>query len=245
MIRSTPKFLPESPVEVLRQGKQNPANLIMGANRHDGSIFLEDIYWEFLVENNHHNDSDYLKNELIARFIPMLRGTDTSGAFPLILAQTYFGDGAKNGILQEMLPGLIDVTTIWGMKAPAYELVQKHASVNPNSFYYAFDFFGFWSTCDLGGDAFVPCGVPHIDDMSFTFQIFPLINEDLKVSERMVQYFVNFAYYGTPNNLSNPDGGLFWEPYSELSHPYLKIDTEDSMQYNCRESWIDNSLDIM
>ncbi len=48
----------------------------------------------------------------------------------------------------------------------------------------------------IGGSSEIPCGVPHIDDMSFTFQIFPIVNTDLKVSQRMVQYFVNFAYYG-------------------------------------------------
>lgn len=99
-------------------------------------------------------------------------------------------------MLSEKLLLNAQVTTIWGFKAPAYELVEEQAKVNPNSYYYAFDFNGFWSTCDMGGESEIPCGIPHIDDMSFTFQIFPIINEDYKVSQRMVQYFVNFAYYG-------------------------------------------------
>ncbi len=45
---------------------------------------------------------------------------------------------------------MLQLTSVWGFKAPAYELVEKHAKVNPNSFYYAFDFDGFWSTCDMG-----------------------------------------------------------------------------------------------
>jgi carboxylesterase type B len=242
---TTPKFLAKPPSEILRNKEQNPVNLIMGANRHDGSFFLENIYNDYLVPNGYHKNPEFLKNKLIARFIPMLRGTDKSGAFPDIIAQTYFGDGIKNGIFEEMLPGLIDVASIWGMKAPAFELVQKQAQVNSNSYYYAFDFLGFWSTCDMMGEATVPCGVPHIDDISFTFQIFPHIRKELAISQRMVQYFVNFAYYGTPNNASDPNGLLFWEPYDDMTHPFLKIDMEDSIGYNCRDSWIDNSLDII
>jgi len=35
-----PKFLEEMPAEILKKGKQNPANLIMGANRHDGKYSI-------------------------------------------------------------------------------------------------------------------------------------------------------------------------------------------------------------
>ncbi|OXA59743.1 Acetylcholinesterase-1 [Folsomia candida] len=237
-----PKFLEEMPAEILMKGKQNPANLIMGATRHDGSFAFEDVYKKYLVENNLVDDVDFMKNDLLNQMIKIMKATDKSGAFQHIVGKTYFGDAMKNGKFEEMLPGLIDLTSVWGFKAPAWELVEKHASVNPNSFYYAFDFAGFWSTCDMGGESEIPCGVPHIDDMSFTFQIFPIINEDYQVAERLVKYFVNFAYNGTPNNGSEL---LFWEPYDPMTHPFLKIDATDSIGYECRDSWIDNALEIV
>jgi carboxylesterase type B len=237
-----PKFLKEMPAEILRQRKQNPVNLIMGATRHDGSFAFEDVYKKYLVENGLIDDHDFMRNYLLNKLIKTMKATDRSGAFQHIIAKTYFGDGIKNGIFEEMLPGLIDVTTIWGFKAPAWELVEEQAKVNPNSYYYAFDFDGFWSTCDMGGESDIPCGVPHIDDMSFTFQIFPIINDDFKVSQRMVQYFVNFAYYGSPNNGTDL---LHWEAYDPMTHPFLKIDAEDSIGHECRDAWIGNGLEIV
>jgi hypothetical protein len=95
----------------------------------------------------------------------ILESTDRSGAFQHIVAKTYFGDGIKNGEFEEMLAGLIDVTSVWGFKAPGWEFVEKHAKVNPNSYYYAFDFAGFWTTGDLGGSSDIPMGVPHIGNI--------------------------------------------------------------------------------
>jgi len=216
----------------------------MGATRHDGSFAFEDIYRKYLVHHDLINDKEFMRNDLLPQMIKIMKSTDKSGAFGHVMAQTYFGDLVKNGEFDEMLGGLIDVTSIWGFKAPSWELVEKQSKLNPNSFYYAFDFAGFWSTCDIGGESDIPCGVPHIDDMSFTFQIFPIINEDLRVSQRMVEYFVNFAYYGTPNNGSNTDL-LFWEPYDPMTHPFLKIDAEDSIEHNCRDAWINNGVEIV
>jgi hypothetical protein len=82
-------------------------------------------------------------------------------------------------------------------------LVEQHAKLNPNSYYYAFDYKGMWSTylfdSTLGTP--IPGGIAHVDDLIYLFQFFPIISEnDIEVTKRYVDYWVNFATYGWVKN---------------------------------------------
>ena len=43
----------------------------------------------------------------------------------------------------------------------------------------------------------IPGGISHVDDLTYLFQLFPLISaEDEAMARRYVDYWVNFATYG-------------------------------------------------
>jgi len=238
-----PRFLSEPPIDILTQKKQNNVPLIMGAMRHDGTFVFQDIYNKFIRRHDLVNNSTYLRNDLLPMLLESMRTTDKSGALAHSIGRTYFGDAIKKGDFWEMVPGLIDITSVWAFKAPGYEMVEQHAKLNPKSYYYSFDHQGFWSTYDMGGSDDIPGGIAHIDDMMYSFQIFPLllVQADLKVSNRYVEYFVNFATYGDPNG---PSGEIKFPPYHPFNHTYLSIGKEDKIGYNCRDSFANTGVEI-
>lgn len=237
------RFLSESPLEIMRKGEQSNVPLIMGANRHDGSFVLDSTYRKFIVANGHHLNTTFMKNDLGPTLLRNMGLEDKLGALHNALSMTYMGDTKNTGIFEEMLPGLLDIHSVFGMKAGAYTLVELHSKIQPNSFYYSFDYRGLWTTYDLSNKSNIPGGVAHIDDLLYTFYAFPLITaRDQAVSNRMVNYFVNFAYRGDPND---PEGPIKFPKFSQDNHPFLKIDAEDSIGINCRDAWIGNSLELI
>ena len=50
------------------------------------------------------------------------------------------------------------ITSVFGFKAGAYTIVELHSKLNPNSYYYAFEHQGFWSTYDMSAENVVPGG---------------------------------------------------------------------------------------
>jgi len=237
-----PKFLAESPAQILAGKKQNNVPLIMGAMRHDGTFVFDDMYKKYILRHGLINNSTFLRNDLLPKLLESMRTVDKSGALAHAIGKTYIGDAYKTGDFWKMVPGLIDMTSVWAFKAPGYELVEQHAKLNPNSYYYSFDHQGFWSTYDMGGSDEIPGGIAHIDDMIYSFQLFPFIDPaDRKVSNRYVEYFVNFATYGDPNGQSEE---VKFPPYHPFNHTYLSIGKEDKIGYNCRDSWANNALEI-
>jgi len=39
-------------------------------------------------------------------------------------------------------------------------------------------------------------GIAHTDEQMYIFYMGPMLNEDARVSERMLDYVVNFVYHG-------------------------------------------------
>jgi len=95
----------------------------------------------------------------------------------------------------------------------------------------------------MSGGEEIPGGIPHIDDMMYTFQLFPLLPTDSRVSKRLVEHFVNFAKYGDPNGLN---GAIRFPPYNSTTHAYTKIQGDDNwIAENCRDDWADAALEII
>lgn len=93
----------------------------------------------------------------------------------------------------------IKIHTVIGFKSGAYGLVEEHSKLNANSYYYAFDYKGMWSTYPFASYSGtpIPGGIAHVDDLIYLFQLFPLITpQDVEVTKRYVEYWVNFATYG-------------------------------------------------
>ncbi|ODM94391.1 Fatty acyl-CoA hydrolase precursor, medium chain, partial [Orchesella cincta] len=237
--------LTATPVEIMKKGLQNNVPLMMGATRHDGSFVVLTTFYDYLVANGLDSKVDFIKNDLLPKFLKGVGLEDPSGALTHSFLQTYLGDTANSDDVLSKLPGLLDIHTVLGFKGGAYGLVEAHAKMNPKSYYYAFDYKGLYTTYDIAnGASIIPGGIAHVDDLLYLFQLIPLLTaKDWAVSERYVKYWVNFATYGNPNGPGDID-----EPfprYNAADHRFLIINETDKVGYHCRDTWIGNSLELV
>ncbi|CAL8107041.1 unnamed protein product [Orchesella dallaii] len=237
---TVPKFMTETPYDVIEKGNQLDIPLMMGATRHDGTFVMEDTYDSFLVKHNYTTNPIYMRNEFLPTLLGSLGLQDDSGELFHSLANVYIGDAMYSDDFESKIPGLIDIHSVFGFKAGSYKMIEMHSKKNPKSYYYSFEYKGLWSEDD--GEV-IPGGVGHIDSIFYLFQAFPLIiPQDQSVAYRFTDYWVNFATYGNPNGQGLKTVAA---PYNPLNHAYLVIDNFDRTGYYCRDSWVDNSLELM
>ncbi|ODM97067.1 Liver carboxylesterase [Orchesella cincta] len=236
-----PIFMSELPYDVMKEERQHNIPVMLGATRHDGTFVMEDTYGKFLLKHNYTTDPLYLKNEMMTVLVETRLGLpDPSGEMIHSLGNRYLGEAMHTDDFESKIPGLIDIHSVFGFKAPAYQLVEMHSKKNPHSYYFGFEYSGMWS---VDGGEVIPGGVGHVNAVFYLFQAFPLIvPQDQAVAYRFVDYWANFAIYGNPNG-EGPT--TLAAPYNPLNHAFLKIDSFDSTGYYCRDSWVNNSLEIM
>jgi carboxylesterase type B len=234
----------EMPYKVFSEGRQKPVPLMMGVTRHDGSFVFQKMYDYFILPNNLIGNTTYIREELLADILRGLGIPDTSYALVESISDSFMGDAKYSGNLTEKMPGLIDIMSVFFMKAMSYRTTQLHSQIQPKSYYYSFDHLGQWSlhgVTNIGGP--IPSGVSHTDDQIYLFSWFPLsFAKDREVSKRFIKYWVNFAYYGNPNG---PDGSEeVWPAYTHENPQYILIDREDSIGRHYRSDWKNNSLEL-
>jgi len=239
-----PRIVTEMPYKVFSEGRQKKMPLMMGVTRHDGSFVFQKMYDYFIIPNDLTENSTYIKNELLADIMKGLGIGDTTYALVEAISDSFMGDAKYSGDLKEKMAGLIDIMSVFFMKAMSYRTTQLHSKIEPKSYYYSFDHIGQWSLhgiTNIGGP--IPSGVSHTDDQIYLFQWFPLFFvKDRIVAKRFTQYWVNFAYYGNPNG---PDGSPeVWPAYTEDNPQYILIDEQDSIGHSYRSDWKNNSLEL-
>jgi carboxylesterase type B len=252
-ITAHPLFLAEEPLKILKEGRQAPVPLVLGATRHDGSYPLDDLYLDYLLPSGKLDDPEYVRNDMLREMLETMRIKDESGGLFHSMSKEYFGDAANSGNFDDKIPGMIDITTVIGFKAGEYKTIELHSKIQPKSYFYSFDYDGRWTIYNLmwGIDKKIPGGICHTDDLIYMFYFFPLFNDDMKVSRRYVDYFVNFATYGDPNGdgqehgQNEENGYVNWPVYNGIDHPFVVINRVDKVQYQCPDSWIGASLELM
>jgi len=209
----------------------------LGGTRHDGSFALANLYKRFIEKNDLHLNGTFMKNELVPRLLTLM-GVDVDPVFYHALSSVFMGDAKNTEDFHSKIPGLIDMTTAYGMKGGAYQIIEEHSKVNPFCYSYSFDYKGMWNLQDLIGDvSVVPGGVGHNDDLLYLFQILPLLRQaDLEVSRRWVKKIVNFAYFGNPNG-DVPEGEEEWPRHDPETKPYFVVDKVDYVDHNQRDKW--------
>ncbi|XP_065576041.1 esterase FE4-like isoform X2 [Artemia franciscana] len=149
---------------------------------------------------------------------------------------TYF-NGLEVGNYTSMIPGIIDMAGAVSFKQGALDSARYYSRYNPNTYVYAFNYYGRLSIFQLvyGNHPYIPRGVTHGDDLIYLFQFTSLFNEtEQHITERMIQLWTNFGAYGTPT----PDGvPIFpdipkWLPFNEETQEYLAIDNEFMTRQN-------------
>jgi len=241
-----PKFMPKHPLEVLKNQEQSKdVDLMLGATKHDGSYPLDDIYVYYLEPNGLLEDENYMQNEMLPELLAMLGLEDPSRSLYHSFVRQYLGESANTVDFDSKMPGLIDMSTIFGFKAGQYRMIEEHAKVNPKSYFYSFDYVGRWTLYEVlqGFNKKIPGGIAHTDDQIYLFWMGPTLNEDARVTERFMDYVVNFAKYGNPNGNVEKEKE-FWHRHDAATHPYFSINKVDRSLINARSSWINASVEL-
>ncbi|OXA59746.1 Fatty acyl-CoA hydrolase precursor, medium chain [Folsomia candida] len=238
-----PIFMPNHPYETLEKLEQRNVSVVLGATRHDGSYPLDDIYNNFLKPHGLDKNETFLRNDLLPTLLKTLGIRDDSGELYHTMANTYLGEAAATGILEDKLPGLLDMVTVMAFKAGEFETLKFQSRLTKHAYFYSLDYVGRWSLYNfLWGNMYIPGGICHTDDLIYFFWLGPLINEDMKVSRRWMKYFINFAYHRDPNG---PAGSpVVWEPYDALTHPYLKLGRHDKNVHDAPDHWLGASAEL-
>jgi len=235
-------FMPKHPFEVLEAGEMPDIPIVLGATRHDGAYPLDDIYNNFIKPNGFHKNETYLKNELLPFLLKVLGIQDNTGELYHSMMKDYFGNASTTGTWEDKLPGMLDMVTTMAFKAGEYEILRHMNKLNPraNAYFYSLDYVGRWSLYNfLFGEMYIPGGISHTDDLIYFFWLGPLLDDDMRVSRRWIDYYVNFAYYGNPNgDERSPDYVDFWKRYDPLKHYYLKLGLVDHVKEQAPDDWI-------
>jgi acetylcholinesterase len=227
-------FLNESPEAIFQRHAEANVPLIMGSVRHDGSFVLGVVYNQFLKYNGLQNNASFIKNELVHRCLSAL-GVESS-ATAEALAAAYLGEARNSGNLTLMLSGLTDLHTVFYFKDASFRTLQLHTQVQPQSYWYEFDFKGknsVFSVMVNTKDNPVRGGITHGDDLTYLFNV-PLMSlanaQEQAVSDRLVDYWANFAATGNPNVDENgrTTGQSRWLSHNEGSPSFASINAEDS-----------------
>jgi len=240
-----PYFMPKHPYDVLENLEQSNVSVVMGSTRHDGSYPLNDIYNDYLKPNGLDKNETFIKNDMMPTLLRNLGVVDDTGELYHAMSKTYLGNASLTGTLPDKFPGMLDMVTVMGFKAGEYETLKCQSKINKHSYFYSFDYQGRWTLYTfLNGETDIPGGIAHTDELIYWFWLGPLLNEDMKVSRRWINYFVNFAYYGDPNGEKPAKNALFWEPYNSMTHPFMQFGRHDKILYNAPDQWLGNSKEL-
>jgi len=127
----------ETPDDILYNGNYTAVPIMFGANSHEGSYVYGAVYNDFMVPNNLTNDYDFLKYDMIHTLMKTV-GVTNSYAVEYMIEHEYFEEWMM-GNLDDMQPGLIDLLSVFFLKASSYEFMAQNSEYE-DSYWYAFDY---------------------------------------------------------------------------------------------------------
>ena len=128
----------ETPEELLYSGEYEPVPIMFGANSHEGAYVYGVIYNEYLTPNNKTDDEEFFKNEFIHTLMKTL-GVTNSYAIEYMIKEAYF-EPEQMGNLDLMQPGLIDLFSVFFLKASSYDFMEQNSKHEEDTYWYAFDY---------------------------------------------------------------------------------------------------------
>jgi para-nitrobenzyl esterase len=185
-----------------RNGDFNDVNLLVGVNSDEGTMFSKVM------------DVEEYRNRLSAQFGDY--ADSVMARYPATTPEEAFY--AWSDIRK-------DATFIWG--SWNWACLQKEKSSRKTFFYY----FDMPSRSRYGG--MEPKGAAHADELAYVFggaRAMEMDSTAVKISDRMVEYWTNFAKYGNPNG---KDGSQpFWPEFdpSVPSVMYFGVEDKDPIQ---------------
>ncbi|KAK4299471.1 hypothetical protein Pmani_028255 [Petrolisthes manimaculis] len=219
--------------------------LIIGANKHEGSFVLSIMYFDFLLPNNLADDKQYVQYDMLDDLLNCFGVVDVTHGISESLQDAYIS-GLDASDFNASSPGYVDLAGVLFLKAGSWNTAKLHANyTDAGSYHYSFDFESDdtmfrWLFMGAPATPFRP-GVTHSDELMYLFS-FPAIMEDqqLKVMDRMVQMWTNFAIYGKPtihesgfDNLEIP----VWKPLQPDEHHFMLIQDKCTLESEYPDRW--------
>jgi len=127
----------ETPDDILYNGNYDAVPIMFGANSHEGSYVYGAVYNDFMVPNDLLEDYDFLKYDMIHTLMKTV-GVTNSYAVEYMIEHEYFEEWMM-GNLDDMQPGLIDLLSVFFLKASSYEFMAQNSEYQ-DSYWYAFDY---------------------------------------------------------------------------------------------------------
>ena len=162
-------------MDLLYDGDFEHLPIMFGANSHEGSYVFADVYNDFIVPNGLQNDETFLRNDIIHSLMKVV-GVSNSYAVESLVQEEYFEDWMM-GNLTIMQPGLVDLFSVFFIKASSYEFLAQ-SSKYQDSYWYAFDYLSqqkslynfFFLNPDSKAGIRKP-GVSHGDELLYMFDM--------------------------------------------------------------------------
>ncbi|CAL8069288.1 unnamed protein product [Orchesella dallaii] len=180
------KFLLEHPKRVFEEGRQANVPLLIGVTKNDGSYVFGEFY-----------NYCWKDNKVLNR----IRNEYGVYEFYDFITKNYLENFRKRSSFALLCPVLTDLFSVSFFKASAYYTALYHSRISNETYWYSFDFKGrqtIWSILFQNELPPFKGGITHGDDLIYLFQFpgIPFDDDEQVVSNRMVDYWVNFAYYG-------------------------------------------------
>ncbi|XP_059483901.1 cholinesterase 1-like [Neocloeon triangulifer] len=227
------RFIEKFPAEIYKSGEYNAKPAIIGANKHEGTIFYNLIYKTHLENNGLLNDTEYFKRGLTRHVLSYFDIQDQGDTLAIAVEKTYFG--AENmGNLTAMTPRLIDYLSNMYMKGPAFGTAEFNAAKGAPTYLYSFHYQGSNTMYPVfAPNSPIPGGVCHADELILQFS-FPNLTTNVlddTVANKIVSLWANFATYGDPTAVgSTPIEGIpSWPAWTNIDGSYLIINATSTV----------------
>jgi len=227
------KLLTEEPIKLIEAGAYaTDVPIMFGANQEEGIFVLGVLLGDYIRPNDLEFDEDFMTHGMIPAILNALGSRDDTGAIAKTLERKYL-TGLQLGNFTEMMPGLIDICSVFFLKAGGYNTVMKHSAFNPNAYWYSYDFRG--RIMLLSAPKPIPKGINHADEMlNFWGPVpSPIFNlTEITLSKRMLQLWTTFAKYGnpTPDGVEMLEGIPKFEPWTLEKKSFMSINADWELQ---------------
>ncbi|XP_015519573.2 juvenile hormone esterase [Neodiprion lecontei] len=216
----TQKFLEEDPLTLISKGQFSQIPMIAGATKHDGSFALAEYYTSYFVPYGFAENTQFLKYNLTSFILSAFGVEDLTGGVGQTLTYAHFNEDDIGDFLA-MVPGIIDICSVFAFKAPIFQMLQTNSLYN-SSYLYRFGYFGTNNVLVSAEDLPFETGVGHSDELFYLFPLSSNLSDtDVTVAKRMVSLWTTFATSGVPIADDKT-----WESMSTPFGPYLIIDEE-------------------
>lgn len=224
-------FLPDKPIDLIRNGKFNKVPLIIGVTSREGKLIMPDLVEHTSWYNSLTDDWE----PLLSVNLKLPKGTEQIKETAHKIQEFYFGDKA---VSKETWPQLIDVYGDILFNVWAYRTAKEQQSKSSAPVYL------YQLSHEQKAAHFLPSGItdisipgaPHGADLGYLFETsfitdpFPHLDDEyMNVSSKLLKMWINFSKTGNPT--PEPDSLLevTWSPVTKTELNYLNIDRELTM----------------